>query len=524
MKKRFLSLSCLLICLMVMLSGCNQTKYVEISEAEMLDKVKGAWAAKMFGVEYGMPFEFKYNGQIYEGEIGWTPEMIVGSLNQDDIYGQLNFMMTLERLGLDAPIDSLAKNFANAGFPLCHANLQARKNYFDGIPAEELSYPENSIHAEDLDFQIEADFIGIINPVMPQSSNALAKRIGSIMGHADGLYGGMFIAAMDAFAYKYNDVEVIINEALKTIPAESTYAECLYDAINGYKQFPDDWRKTWQLLEDKWGANDICTPFDPFNIDAKINGAYIVVSLLYGKADFEKTMEIAVRCGQDTDCNSSNAVAVLGIMHGYDAIPEHFKSHIEEIADKHFLHTNYSFKKTIEQSIEFIRQNVIQNGGKVENGIFYIVEQEPVAAEMQKGFGDLRMSYFQQVRDIEKWRFDEKWDDFAYNIGGDNDPYKVANAPGATMEVDFEGTGVALLGSWNVDCGKTKVYIDGEFKKEIDTYYREEAGLYAGNRAYLYHITELPKGKHTLKVVVSDDKNPASAGHKVYIERIVVYK
>lgn len=524
MRKRTLFLFIPIVWLSVMLSGCKQTQYLEISEAEMRDKVKGAWAAKMFGVEYGMPFEFKHNGKTYEGEIGWSPEMVVGAINQDDIYGQLNFMMTLEKLGLDAPIDSLAKNFANAAFPLCHANLQARKNYFDGIPAAELSYPENSIHGEDLDFQIEADFIGIINPAMLHSSNALAKRVGSIMGHADGLYGGVFVAAMDALAYKYKDVETIVNEALKAIPAESTYAECVRDVINGYKQYPNDWRKTWQMLEDKWGAYDVCTPFDPFNIDAKLNGAYIVMGLLYGKGDFEKTMEVAVRCGQDTDCNSSNAVVVLGLIHGYEAIPDSLKFHIEKIADTHFLHTNYSFNKTIDQSMEFIRQNVINNGGKFENGIFYIAEQEPVAVEMQQGFGNLRMAYFQQVRDIEKWRFDNKWDDFAYRIGGDNDPYKVANAPGATMEVDFEGTGVALLGSWNVDCGKAKIYIDGEFKKEVDTYYREEAGLYAGNRAYLYHVTGLPKGKHTLKVVVSEEKNPASGGHKVYIERIVVYK
>ena len=524
MRKRTLVILIPIWCLFMALSGCNQPKYLEFSESDILDKVKGAWAAKMFGVEYGMPFEFKYTGELYEGAIEWYPEMVVGSINQDDIYGQLNFMMTLERLGLDAPMDSLARNFAHAGFPLCHANLQARKNYFDGIPAEELSLPENSIHGEDLDFQIEADFIGIINPGMPQSSNALAKRIGTIMGHADGLYGGIFIAALDAFAYKYNDIETIINESLKTIPSESTYAECLRDAIHGYKQYPDDWRKTWQLLEDKWGANDVCTPFDPFNIDAKLNGAYILLGLLYGEGDFEKTMEIAVRCGQDTDCNSSNAAVVLGIIHGYDAIPNHFKSHIEKIADQHFLHTNYSFNKTVEQSMAFIRENVIANGGKVANGVFYIVEQEPVAADFQKGFGHLRMSYFQQVKDIEKWRFDDKWDDFAYNYGGDNDPYKVANAPGATMEVDFDGTGVSLLGSWNVDCGKAKIYIDGECQKEIDTYYREEAGLYAGNRAYLYHITDLPKGNHTLKVVVSEDKNAASGGNKVYIERIVVYK
>ena len=116
------------------------------------------------------------------------------------------------------------------------------------------------------------------------------------------------------------------------------------------------------------------------------------------------------------------------------------------------------------------------------------------------------------------------WNDFAYNIGGDNAPYKVAAAPGAEMTVDFEGTGFALLGSWNSDCGKAKIYVDGEFQKEIDTYFREEAGLYEGNRAYLCHLTGFPEGKHTVRVVVSEDRNPKSAGCKIYIEKMLVYE
>jgi hypothetical protein len=35
----------------------------------------------------------------------------------------------------------------------------------------------------------------------------------------------------------------------------------------------------------------------PFNIDAKINGAYIALGLLYGGGDIGKTMSISTRCG-----------------------------------------------------------------------------------------------------------------------------------------------------------------------------------------------------------------------------------
>ncbi|MDE6832242.1 MAG: hypothetical protein K2J07_05885 [Muribaculaceae bacterium] len=119
---------------------------VEITSATMIDKVRGAWAGKMIGVMYGRPMEFQVTDRMYTDSIIWQPENVTASLNEDDIYGQMNFMATMQRLGQDAPTDSLARYFAEAEFGLCHANLQARKNYFDGLRGLDLSSPQNSIH------------------------------------------------------------------------------------------------------------------------------------------------------------------------------------------------------------------------------------------------------------------------------------------------------------------------------------------------------------------------------------------
>ena len=39
-------------------------------------------------------------------------------------------------------------------------------------------------------------------------------------------------------------------------------------------------------------------------------------------SDFGKTIEIATRAGQDSDCNPASAGGILGVMLGYNAIPE----------------------------------------------------------------------------------------------------------------------------------------------------------------------------------------------------------
>ena len=69
-----------------------------------------------------------------------------------------------------------------------------------------------------------------------------------------------------------------------------------------------------------------------------------------------------------------------------------------------------------------------------------------------------------------------------------------------------------------------KVYLDGKYIKTIDFYYREEAGIYLGNRAHLYHELNLTPGKHTLRLVTIGDKNPKSTGHNVWVERAMIYK
>ncbi|WP_353329687.1 ADP-ribosylglycohydrolase family protein [Bacteroides sedimenti] len=503
--------------------SCKSSHFVKMPVSEMEDKVKGAWAGKMIGVMYGREMEFKAIGTMYTDSIPWTPQLVEKSLLEDDIYGQLNFMMTMERLGLDAPVDSLAASFANAKFPLCHANLQGRKNYFDGIKAADLALPENSFHSDDIDFQIESDFIGFINPAMPISANRLCKKVGSIMSYGDGMYGGMFVSSLHALAYQSKDIYWIINNALLSIPQKSTYAKCIMDVLTAYKEDSQNWQYAWKKIQDKWGEDDVCAPYHKFNIDAKLNGAYVVIGLLYGSGDLKKTMEITIRCGQDTDCNSANAAAVIGVMSGYNSISQELKSYIPEIADKNFLHTDYSYNKVVSQTISFVKENVLNNGGKVDNENYIIKAQKPVAPRLEQGYSNMKMAYQVQMNEKDKWRFEGNWKNFVYG-DGDNDPYRVASKPGDAVEIDFTGEGVSLLGSWNVDGGKAKVYIDGKFIKEIDTYFREEAGKYDVNRAYLFHKIGLKPGKHTLRVIASENKNRASTGNKLYVERILVYK
>ncbi len=335
-----------------------------LSKADYLDKCKGAWAGQMIGVCYGAPYEFRSNGKPITDELKpWTPDRVAGAIGQDDCYVEMTFLKALEDHGLDITYAEAGKAFADTQYPLWHANLYGRENCRRGIMPPLSGYPAFNRHADDIDFQIEADIFGILCPGLPRESNRLCDVFGHIMNYGDGVYGGMFVAGMYAEAYFENDdILRVVQAGLACIPEESTYARCISDVIAWHAEDPQDWLATWKKIESKWQDDVDCERHNPFNIDAKLNGAYIVMGLLYGNGDFVKTAEIATRCGQDADCNPSNAVGVLGCMKGFEAMGDALTGGIGGIADGKFSHTDYSFD-TLIPACQRVTESIIRRAG-----------------------------------------------------------------------------------------------------------------------------------------------------------------
>lgn len=128
-----------------------------------------------------------------------------------------------------------------------------------------------------------------------------------------------------------------------------------------------------------WDKEDPCPDgaLRPFNIDARLNGAYIALGLLYGKGDFAQTLEITTRAGQDSDCNPSNAAGVLETMLGYAAISDVWKSGIPAIAETKFDFTQSSFNDITRTTVERAKGIVTKAGGSVTALEMVIPFQEP---------------------------------------------------------------------------------------------------------------------------------------------------
>lgn len=512
----------LLPALFTSLLGAADSGSRRITRAELRDRIEGGWAGQMIGVSYGAPTEFRSLGKIIEGELPkWTPDRVANSLGQDDLYVDMTFAQVLDDKGLDATTEDFGAMFRDSKYALWHANLEGRRNLRRGIPAAMAGHPRYNVHANDIDFQIEADFIGVMTPGLYRASNGIAWRAGRIMNYGDGIYGGMFVSCMYAAAFFETDPRRVVETGLACIPARSPYGRLVADVLAWHKQHPADWRKSWQLIQDKYDKDDVCPSgaLTPYNIDAALNGAYIVLGLLYGERDFFKTIDISTRAGQDSDCNPASSGGILGVMLGYRGIPEEWKSGIPAIAGRKFQYTDFSFRTIVDSTERRALEMIRRTGGKVEGDTVTVRLQRPAAAKLETwnpGKPVERVA----VTDS-RWTWKGEW---AAKDGkrrdGSPQGVRTAREKGAEAVFAFDGTGVIVTGTYLNSGGTADVYLDGKLDRTVDMYSDGEGA----RGSALWHTWGLKEGKHSVRIAVRGEPFRDSQGSDIQIDGAVILR
>lgn len=492
-----------------------------IARSDLEDKIRGGWAGQMIGVSYGAPTEFKSNGKIITDDIGgyrdWTPERLREVIAQDDLYVEMTFAQVMDERGLDATSEQYGEVFKNSKYRLWHANSGARWLLNNGVKAPMSGHPRHNVHANDIDFQIESDFIGLMTPGLPAEANRYADRVGRVMNWGDGLYGGMFVAGMYSAAFFETDPRRVVERGLRSIPKDSSYAEIVRDVLRWSAENPDDWTKTWALIEAKWNKHDSCPEgaVDHLNIDAKLNGAYVVLGLLYGRGDMERTLDVATRAGQDSDCNPSSAAGILGVMLGYRNIPAKWRAGVPAIADTKFQFTNYSFSDIVASTLVRALKVVGRAGGRVTADAVLVPVQQPTPPPLEQW----EMGPMLRVAAVDgpDWAFSGAVDARTRKFLGKEAAFRILEGEGRAR-LRFVGGGVAIQGVRVRDGGRAQVLLDGEPAGRIDAWAGDEA--YENN---LWHVTGLSMGEHVVELVPVADRDARSTGGRVPLVRAVVY-
>ena len=487
---------------------------IKLTKSELLNKIKGGWAGQVIGCTYGGPTEFRYLSKIVPDsvQLTWSDQSVKNYFDNapglyDDIYMDLTFVDVFNKEGIDAPMISHAMAFANADYMLWHANQAARYNILNGIMPPESGHWKYNMHADDIDFQIEADFAGLMSPGMVRSAAGFCDSIGHIMNYGDGFYGGVYMAAMYSLAFVSDDLNFIITEALKTIPAESKYYKAMREVIGFHDLWPDDWKKAWQAIQESQWAEDLHCPDgvgSPFNIDASVNSAYVLLGLLYGGGDLKKTMEISTRAGQDSDCNPASAAGILCTMMGYDRIGEEWLAALEPVADIDFKYTTISLNDVYELGFEQALKVIENSGGKIKGENITIKYQEPAALPLEVAFPDI---YPFRVTNGESAVIDNGKRQALLTLSG-SEP----------AVINFSGTDLIIRGGIDGNPGNDFV---GELEVSLDGTVDRVVKLPVDFRTRtdeLYWNIEIPQGDHTATLKWLNPQQDACIVVRGYIE------
>jgi ADP-ribosylglycohydrolase len=298
------------------------------------ERVYAGVLGKIIGVYLGRPFE------------GWTYDRIMAELGEihyyvheqrgvplvvtdDDISGTFTFLRALPDYdhALDLTPAQIGQTWLNyliekrtvlwwggLGNSTEHTAYQRLKC---GIPAPQSGSMalNGPVVAEQIGAQIFIDGWGMIAAGDPELAADLARRASSVSHDGNAIYGAQVIAAIEAAAFVESDLDTLINTALRFIPHDSTIYRLIGDVREWHAAHGNDWRKTREQIAahygyDQYGGNCHIVP----------NHALVIMSLLHGDDDFQKSLMIVNTSGWDTDCNSGNVGCILGIKNGLAGI------------------------------------------------------------------------------------------------------------------------------------------------------------------------------------------------------------
>jgi ADP-ribosylglycohydrolase len=301
------------------------------------ERVYAGVLGKLFGVYLGRPFEgWSYERILRElGEIdyyvndrlSWEHPVVV---TDDDLTGTFTFLRALPDYGnsLDLSPAQIGQSWLNyiieertilwwGGFGNSteHTAYLRLKN---GVKAPESGSMamNGKIVAEQIGAQIFIDGWAMVAPGNPELAADLAKRAASVSHDGEAIYASQVLAAMEAQAFVEADINKLLDVGVSFILKDSVIYRMIADLREWYVAEPD-WHKGRAKFAslynyENYGGNCHMVP----------NHGLIILGLLYGDSDFNKSMLVVNTAGWDTDCNSGNLGCLLGIKDGLETFDQ----------------------------------------------------------------------------------------------------------------------------------------------------------------------------------------------------------
>ena len=338
------------------------------------DKVYGSWKATMLANHAGLDLQ-----GVYIEEPGPTGSFSLPHFEEwstdDDTHVEWVDLHILETHGLDPTAEEIRVEWVDhLNHDIWVSTRRARDLMDEGfLPPETGNAENNPDGAWSIDAQLQTELFGMLTPGMPGLAAAYAERFARVTNSGPAVEASVFFATLYSLAFFEDDVPALIAATRRRTGDETIVASIVDNVLLWHQENPQDWRATRQFIRDEYDT-------DPMWWASRVNFAVTIMALLYGESDILRTIEIAALAGWDADNTMATAAGLLGLIHGYSALPVEITSSTdiyfnEDVTgDLPRYDTVTEFAKRTQNLAE---QMISLSGGAVQQGLYRIHSETP---------------------------------------------------------------------------------------------------------------------------------------------------
>lgn len=321
---RFATLLCLFV--VVLNAAVAQTK--TISEAELRDKIAGAWIGQMIGNIYGLPHENKYvdaPGDDSKWPYGYTKNLdklkqYKGAFSDDDTDVEYMYLLQMEKYGYEPTYEQMREAWMyHIRDRVWLANRGSLGLMHFGFTPPFTGDKNINPHWFQIDPQLINEIWAYTAPGMVRYAAQKSDWAALITSDEWGAEPTAHYGAMYAAAFFEKDVRKLIDIGLKELPPNGRYVQTIQDMIALHKKYPNRWQDAWKEMAERYYINEPDLTKTIWN--ANLNGACGILAMLYGNGDFQRTLDLSCAMGFDADNQAATVAGLLGVVYGFKGLP-----------------------------------------------------------------------------------------------------------------------------------------------------------------------------------------------------------
>jgi len=227
-------------------------------------------------------------------------------------------------------------------------------------------------HWYQIDPQLINEIWAVTAPGMVNYAASKSDWAARITSDSWGVEPTIFYGAMYSAAYFEKDINKLIETGISALPKEGRFTATVKDMIALHAKYPNDWKASWKEMAQKYYIDEPDMTKTIWN--ANLNGACAVLAMLYGKGDFQHTLDLSCAMGFDADNQAATVAGLLGVIYGMKGLPENLYLPIEgwkvPFNDKYINITRYDLPDAkisdiIDQTLKATIDLVVSKGGKL---------------------------------------------------------------------------------------------------------------------------------------------------------------